>query len=220
MTFHDSITRGPVSFVRNVDVNRQIPVQIAHPRNTLFSWKPVTAAARTCSQEFAFPVEVVCFLETVARFLCRESLGCPVEKNNQTMNLAKKTHQKCTDTTKRLQIFPFFWFSKHFPAATHRNNNVCCAENNRETVFTLMVMFLRSVSSKTACNFLLISSDRSRVMDPSCWCMLYSEAMIPVFLASAACKRKEMAGKTRKELLAAEFLHKLCGRQSEQKTCS
>lgn len=44
---------------------------------------------------------------------------------------------------------------------------------------TLSVMFFSSVSSNTACSFLLISSDRSRVSPLSAGWEVYSEAMMP-----------------------------------------
>jgi len=46
----------------------------------------------------------------------------------------------------------------------------------------LSLMFLRRVSSSSACNLLLISSDRLRVMPSSSDCWLYSDAMMPPFL--------------------------------------
>ena len=44
---------------------------------------------------------------------------------------------------------------------------------------TFRVMFFSSVSSNTACSFLLISSDRSRVSPLSAGCEVYSDAMMP-----------------------------------------
>lgn len=59
-------------------------------------------------------------------------------------------------------------------------------------IITLSVMFLSSVSSKTACSFLLISSERSSVISAEFgfFMPLVIAAMIPPYFARSDCKMK------------------------------
>lgn len=54
--------------------------------------------------------------------------------------------------------------------------------------FTLRVIFFNSVSSRTICNFLLISRERSSVRPSSQGLDPYTDAIIPPYLTTSACK--------------------------------
>lgn len=79
-------------------------------------------------------------------------------------------------------VFPATW-SCHF-LLTLSSGSLCCFMSRSISDpsvcrFSFRVMFFSRVSSKTACSFLLISSDRSRVSPLSAGWEVYSEAMMP-----------------------------------------